>query len=217
MKMRMSIGLLLILAVFSHSGHAQHYVADYPEGFYYSYDDFVNKKVRPAVNLERHSMRGDYVFALDSIADQVFFYRVKLAEKVDDIFAIKYRGNLYFRQRELTKHARHGDGAQAGNNQNSYHRVIKDGKFFYLEGLFFDVWAKGALLNAGVTGQIMAFNLDQMKGVIYDFGNNRFDFFRQCKDFNNFLKEQHYDGQADCKTYNIQTVRDIIDKIIKPE
>ncbi len=194
---------------------AQHRVSDYPEGFYYSYDDFVNKKVRPAVNVERHAMHGEYVFAEDSIADQVFFYRVKLAEKITDIFAIKYRGNLYFRQRELTKHAKHGDGSQSGANVNSYHRVIKDGKFFYLEGIFGDAWAKGALYNAGAAGGMLAANINQLKGVVYDFTDNRFNFFRQCKDFNSFLSEQKYQETVDCKAYNIEAVRTIIDKLIK--
>ena len=196
--------------------YGQILIKDFPEGYYYTYDDFVAKKVRPAVRLERMTMGYERIHQ-DSIQDQVFFFRVKDAEKVDDIFAISYRGNLYIRQREMSKRAKKGDGDQSGSNPNSYHRVIKDGEFLYLEGSFGSSWGKGlAYGSGGAVGGAIGANINKLKGVIYDPSTKKFDFFKKCKDFQEFLNYRQYSGTIDCKNYDIVTVREIIDKLIQP-
>lgn len=215
----MNVKAILFSMLLAFSGmlaQAQCLVKDYPEGYYYSYEDFVAKKVRPAVTIERRTIFGNRIIHKDTIANQVFFYRVKDTLKVDDIFAISYRGNLYFRQREMSKHAKKGDRDQSGANPNSYHRVIKDGAFFYMEGSFGSSWAKGAAYGVGgAAGGAVGASINQLKGVIYDPSAKKFDFFRKCKDFQGFLNVQAYNSTVDCDNYDIRVVREIIDKIIK--
>jgi hypothetical protein len=211
---------LCFMAIFMVSNaFAQKYsVKDYPEGLYYSYEDFVNKKVRPSVKMERHTFRGNKVIDKDVVEDHVFFYRVKDTSKVEDIFAISYQGNLYFKQRQMTKHAKKGDRDESGSNPNLYHRVLKDGNFFYMEGMFGNAWVKGLAYGGGVVGGAVAASENQLTGVIYDFSANEFDFFRNCKDFNVFLKSKGF-PELDCKTNRdiergTLKVREIIDQLI---
>lgn len=213
--------LACVLVLFTASvGYGQkHSVKEYPEGFYYSYEDFVNKKVRPSVTLERHSFRGNKVLDKDSVEDHVFFYRVKDTSKVEDIFAISYRGNLYFKQRQMTKYAKKGDRNESGSNPNLYHRVLKEGNFFYMEGMFGNAWVKGLAYGGGVVGGAVAANANQLTGIIYDFSANEFDFFRNCKDFNVFLNGKNF-PEVDCKErdndkeFSTLKVREIIDQLI---
>ncbi|MCF6131553.1 hypothetical protein [Flavobacterium wongokense] len=215
---RLYLPAICALAFFSASaGYAQkHFVKDYKEGFYYSYEDFVSNKIRPLVTIERRSLFGNKVLQKEDVVDQVFFYRVKDTSKVTDIFAISFQGNLYFKQREMSKHAKKGDRDETGSNPNLYHRVIKDGNFFYMEGMFGSGLAKGlGYGSGGAVGGAMASNVNQFKGVIYDFSKNEFDFFRKCKDFNTFLSaNQQPEMNCEDKEYSTMKVREIIDKLI---
>src|SRR5690606_27839375 len=102
-------------------------------------------------------------------------------------------------------------------NPNSYHRVIKDGEFLYLEGSFGSSWGKGlAYGSGGAVGGAIGANINKLKGVIYDPSTKKFDFFKKCKDFQEFLNYRQYSGTIDCKNYDIVTVREIIDKLIQP-
>lgn len=220
MSRKLIPSVFCLIAFFTLSiGFAQkHSVKDFPEGLYYSYEDFVNKKVRPSVRLERHTFRGNKVIDKDIIEDHVFFYRVKDTSKVEDVFAISFQGNLYFKQRGMTKNAKKGDRDESGSNANLYHRVLKDGNFFYMEGMFGNAWVKGLAYGGGVVGGAVAASENRLTGVIYDFSTNEFDFFRNCKDFNVFLKSKNF-PELDCKTNRdiergTQKIREIIDQII---
>jgi hypothetical protein len=193
-----------------------HSVTEYPTGFYYTYQDFLDKKVRPCITIVRRSMLGNHVLTKDATVDQVFFYSVHDTTKVTNIFAISYEGNLYFGQKFITKYAKKGNKNEEGDNPNSYHRVIKEGKFFYMEGPFANGWAKGlAYGSGGAVGGTIGANLNRLKGVIFDFDMNKFDYIKNCKDFILFLEEYHSDTKVDCDTYDILKVREIIDQLIK--
>ena len=220
MKKIYCIGLLFVVGIAQSQNKIEsksHSIKDYPEGAYYSFDDFKEKKVRPMVNLKRVPIYGNDEIPKDSIVNQIFFYRVRDTTKFHDVFAVSFQGNLYFQQKYLSKYAVKGNKNEAGENENSYHRVIKDGKFFYLEGPFGNIWAKGLAYNMGAIGGAIAANINKLKGVIYDFDKKGFDFIKNCDDFNLFLKERNYNEPVDCKSknYDIKLVRQTIDKIIK--
>jgi hypothetical protein len=219
MKKNILMGLIVFAVGFAQSqnkdGVKSHSIKDYPEGAYYTLDDFMNKKVRPMVRLKREYVFSDKEIPADSIVNQIFFYRVRDTTKFNDVFAVSFQGNLYFQQRYLSKYALKGNKNEAGDNENSYHRVIKEGKFFYLEGLFGNVWTKGLAYKMGA-GAALASNINKLKGVVFDFEKKGFDYIKNCDDFNLFLKEHNANEVIDCgsKIYNIKLVRALIDKII---
>jgi len=193
---------------------------DYPEGFYYTFDDFVNKNVRPPIYVHQYSIRKPHEMPNDSIVDQVFFYGARSREKITDVCAISWRGNLYIQQRQMTKHAAKGDRDQEGANSNSYHRVIVAGKFLYMEGIFGSALTRGVLGQYGLVGSALgtgAVTAGTFKGVAYDPKQQRFDFFSSCKDFNKFIIQ--YGGQTiDCgndKAFTLEAVRNAVENASK--
>ncbi len=194
----------------------KHSIEDYPEGAYYTFDDFKEKKVRPVISLKSRCLNSDNDILNDSIVNQVNFFGVQDENEFHDVFAVVFNGNLYFQQKYLIKYALKGNRNETGSNGNSYHRVIKEGNFFYLEGSFGNVLTKGFLNNMGAAGGTLAQYVNHLKGVIYDFDKKGFDFIKNCDDFNNFLKDHHSTEIVDCKSknYNIYVLREIIEKVI---
>lgn len=188
-----------------------HRISDYPAGFYYTYKDFITKNARPALKVERRTVYGNQRIKKDSIVDHLFFFGVTDQYVITDVFAISYEGNLYFKQSQLTKYAKKGNRMEEGDNGNSYHRVIKDGRFFYMEGMFGNAWSKGFAVNAGVSASLV----NRLKGAIFDFKDNKFDFLTNCEDFKSFLKGYNPEAAINCKEYNIIEVRKNIDSIIE--
>lgn len=191
-------------------------VKDYPDGFYYTLDDFINKKPRPYPLLQKRMIYRERLLPFDSNENHIFFFTASDTMKLKNVFAVSFRGNLYIQQKYITKYAKKGNKNEEGNNPNSYHRVLNDGKFFYLEGAFSNAWAKGlAYGSGGAIGGIIGSSLDHLKGVVFDIEKIEFDFFKNCEDFNLFLTEQKVEEKVDCKDYSITKVREIIDRIIK--
>jgi hypothetical protein len=193
-----------------------HGVTEYPEGIYNNIEDFISKKVNSMGILERRTLWGKKI-TTDSLLNQIFFFKDTIGmSKLKKVFAVSYKGNLYFQQRYIVKYAKSDDSNESADNDNSFHRVISDGKYFYLEGPFANVWSKGLAGGlGGIGGAIIDASISNLKGVIFDFEKKEFDFFRNCKDFNVFLKERDSNETVDCEKYNIKVVRDVISRIIK--
>ena len=101
----------------------------------------------------------------DSDENQIFFFTKKDSFKLTNVFAVSFRGNLYIQQKAVRKYAKKGDSSEDGDNPNSYHKVLADGKFFYLEGSFANAWAKGMAIYAGG----LASSINSLKGLVFDF------------------------------------------------
>lgn len=198
---------------------SKHYVNDYPEGIYKTLDDFINKKHTNDISLKRMYVLNfkNKQILNDSIVDNIFFYRISDNSKYTNAFAVSFQGNLYFQQFFFRNYAKKGNANEAGNNPNSYYRVINDGNFFYLEGVFANGWAKGIANREGGIGSAIALTIDKLKGIVFDFDTNQFDFFKNCKDFNLFLEEKNVSKLIECDKRNIDiiVVREEINKIIK--
>lgn len=204
-------------AVPSETNASKNYsIKDYPDGFYYTLDDFINKVNRPYPLLQKRTLFGERKLPYDSGESLIFFYTAKDTSKLKNVFAVSFRGNLYIQQKYIDKYTRKGDRNEGGENPNLYHRVLKDGKFFYLEGLFGNDWAKAfAYGSGGAIGGVIGASINKLKGVVFDVDKKEFDFIKNCEDFNLFLSERNAAEKADCKQYSIITVREIMDTVIK--
>lgn len=200
------------------SGESKFYlVKDFRDGVYITYGDFVQKV---AINMGDAIERRTIVRAksIDKTveANQVFFYLKRNNAKITDYFAVAYNGSLYIQQRYLMQFASKEDRNMAADNPNSYHRVLNDGKFLYLEGPFANAWSKAFAYNAGAVGGAIAANLNTLKGVIFNVDKKEFSFIRECEDLNSLISE--YNGVTiECtnKKVDILSVRENINKIIK--
>jgi hypothetical protein len=213
---------------------SKHFVSDYPEGLYITLEDFLNKKHTKDCLFEDFSEKkytrdcslkrmylnimGDKPILNGQIVDIIFFYKIYDNEKLTNVFAVSFEGNLYIQQKYIHKYANKNDRNEEGDNPNAYHRVIKDGNFFYLEGSFANSWAKGfAYGSGGAVGGVIGSTLNKLKGVVFDFEKKEFNYFKHCEDFNEFLLERNSDEKVECndKTINILKVREVIDTLIQ--
>jgi hypothetical protein len=195
-------------------------VNNYPEGVYITFDDFLNKNsINLGTAIERRKMVGfdDNVIERNAEANQVFFYNNKNNSKITNYFAISYNASLYIQQRQIQKLASKKDKNQEGDNPNSYHRVLKDGKFLYLEVPFANGWSKGfAYGSGGAVGGVIGASLNSLKAVVFDINKKEFVFMRKCEDLKILMEKYNADNfKCDDKNIDILFVRESIDRIIK--
>lgn len=206
----------------SDSGHLPklvlHSVTDYPEGLYTTLEEFITKSPGPLDIIERRNLQGSKM-GDDTLSNQVFFYKDTIGRaKLKNVFAVSYHGNLYIQQRYIVKYFNKDDRKEDGNNDNSFHRVINDGKFLYLEGQFANGLAKGLARGlGGIGGAVIYASVNNMKGVIFDFEKKEFAVFKNCNDFIDFLIDHGLNANLDCENekFDIKKVREVIVKVIK--
>ncbi|MFB9080930.1 hypothetical protein ACFFLS_22545 [Flavobacterium procerum] len=190
---------------------------DIPEGVYKTYEDLVAKNgVYMGDAIVRKSVMRYKPLDKSEVIDQVYFAWARNDVKLD-FFAISYNGVLYIQQKYFHKYSVKGHRSEDGSNALSYHRVINDGRFLYLEGSFANAWAKGAAYGVGgAAGAVMGANMNRLKGVVFDIKKQEVSFIRDCEDLN-VLIEKYNGTKIECKekNFDILTVRENIDKIIK--
>lgn len=191
------------------------YRPNYPEGIYYTKEDFIAKKVtkmpvtpRELVGLEKDIIMG--------IKHTCFFYIND--SRIKEGFAVSYKGNLYFRIKAIVKNANKSDGGQTSDFENGFVRVILGGdNYMYTEANLSGVWSQGLAYGAvgGAAGGALARSMVYGKGVVWDFKNAEFNIFRNCKDYNEFIQSVYPEGVQECnsKQVNVYRIREIIDKI----
>jgi hypothetical protein len=197
---------------------ALYLVKDFPQGVYKTYDALLQKSgINMGDAIERKTIVGYKTVPKEVTADHVFFAWTRNGIKLTDFFAISYNGNLYIQQRYLEQFAIKADKNQAGDNPNSFHRVVNDGKFFYLEGPFANAWSKAfAYGSGGAVGGAIGANLNRLKGVVFDVEKKECNFIRSCEDLN-LLIEKYNGVKIECKEKDVDllVVRENIAKIEK--
>lgn len=194
-------------------------ISDYSDGFYVTLEDFINKKSTKLNPVERREIVGfeKKVINKNSIVDQVFLYVIADKTKLTGVFAVVLNGNLYIQQKNFRKYAVKGDKSEEGDNPNSYHRVLKAGKFLYLEAELANSWSKGlAYGSGGAVGGVIGSSMNRLKGIVFDINKKEFNILKDCKDFNEFLTSFQVDNvKCENKKIDIITVRENINKIIQ--
>jgi|SRR5690554_1442977 len=190
--------------------------ANYPEGIYYTKEDFINKR---ADNSKAIQMRDFDQQILKEAIHNPFFYFSESNKKIKNVFAISYKGHLFFQVKAILKNRNKKDRAQENKNPNSFVRVIIGGEnYLYTEVNLANKWAQGAYYGGvgGTAGSILANDLINGKGMIWDFKNQEFNIFKSCKDYNDFIFELAlFDDIQECKKHqpDIFKVREAMEKI----
>ena len=190
----------------------------YPAGIYVTKEDFLNKiptsseEIIPkeVVDLDKSVLYG--------IPDECFFYYLQSDKKIKNAFAVTYRGNLYFQVGAILENRNKTDRAQDNDHPNSFVKVRSYGEnYYYLEAELANLWAQGAAAGVGgaIIGYAVANTMIKGKGIVWDIKNQEFNIFKNCKDYNDFIKDKYPEGVQQCENQqpDMLLVRKAIEKI----
>lgn len=182
----------------------------YPDGIYKTKEDFINKKPSSTEAITPKGLFGFEKPTLDYIVDNCFFYYTFSDEKIKNVFALSYKGHLYFQIYSILENRNKTDRAQSNDQPNSFVRVLFGGEnYYYTEANLVNQWAKGLAYSGGAVGGAIASSLTNAKGVVWDVKNKEFNIFKNCKDFNDFIQYIYPKGVQECKNQqaNINLIR----------
>jgi hypothetical protein len=201
----------------------------YPDGLYKTKQDFLNKTPSSVETVIPKGLIGLEKKELSEITDNCFFYYLNTDSKVKNTFAISYKGHLYIQIYAILENRNKTDRAQSNDFPNSFVRVVSAGQnYYYLEAGLVNQWVQGVALNTGATGVLIAQDLSSaniqtgktqsfgsVKGIVWDIKNKEFNIFKNCKDYNDFIKDKYPEGVQECKNQqpDILEVREAIEKI----
>jgi len=176
------------------------YVSDYPTGVYKTKQDFENKIPSDTSQVVPKNLPGK---KKDSIVlnQNTFFYTAANDKKIKNVFAICYRGYLFFNVQSILLNRNKTDRAQTNSNPNAFVGVLYAGNnYLYTEANLANAWAQGFAYGVGgAVGGIAAQGMISGKGILWDFKNKEFNIFKNCKDYNEFIKDKYADGVQECK------------------
>ena len=189
---------------------------EYPEGLYLTKEDFLNKKYE-ARQVWPINVKGIKNTVQPAGIQNCYFYDNK-REKITDVFAVSYKGHLYFQLREIFKNCNKNDRNETTTFTYSFTRVIMGGEnYFYTEAESANAWAQGVAIGAigGAIGGAVAQNQIRGKGIVWDFKNKEFNIFKNCKDYNEFIATVYPQGALNCenKHPDLYAIRSAIEKI----
>ncbi|WP_112377709.1 hypothetical protein [Flagellimonas maritima] len=131
-----------------------------------------------------------------------YFFSEKTSQKIKNVFAISYNGNLYFQIKAILKNRNKDDRAQSSSLQNSFVRAIMGGEnYLYTEAELVNKWAAGTAVNFGVAGGAVYQGLIKGKGIVWDFKNKEFNIFKSCKDYNEFIEPKLENAVQQCEKH----------------
>ena len=191
---------------------------NYPDGIYKTKEDFINKKPSEVVSLVQKGLYGFEKPILANIAHNCYFYTNTTDSKIKNVFAVSYKGYLYFQINGILSNRNKTDRAQTNNAPNGFVRVIMGGEnYFYTEADLTNQWAQGLAYGGvgGVAGVIIANSIVYGKGVVWDFKKQEFNIFKNCEDYNDFAKEIYPEGIQDCPNQqpDVLKIRKVLFKI----
>lgn len=200
-----------------------------PDGIYFSKEDFLNGKPSSLETIVPKELIGFEKTELSGIPDACFFYYKNSDKKIKKVFAISYQGHLYFQIQAILNNRHKTDRAQTNDFPNSFTRVLSAGQnYYYVEATLINQWVQGLAYNTGATGVLIASDLSSanvqlgktqnfgnIKGIVWDVKNKEFNIFKNCKDYNDFIKDIYPNGIQECDKHqpDITKIREVIEKI----
>lgn len=187
-----------------------------PEGIYETKADFTAKQPAKTQKLVKKGLVGFEKTPINDEAMECFFYDEISDRKLKNVFAVVHNGYLYFSVQSILSNRNKTDRAQGSDFPNSFVKVTIEGdNYFYTEVGLANIWAKGLAYNMGPAGGAMASSLNQSKGVVWDVKNNEFNIFKNCEDYNSFIRDIMPDDILQCRnnSYDQLFIRKTIEKI----
>ncbi len=190
----------------------------YPPGIYNTKEDFLKKQPNAIVTIVPQGFEGVEKPASQYTPDNCFFNFADTDKKVKNVFAVSYRGCLYFQIGAILKNKNKTDRAQDNDQPNRFVKVLSGGEnYYYTEADLGNIWAQGVGYGVGgVAGGIIAANgMPQPKGLVWDIKNKEFNIFKNCKDYNEFIKTIDPIGIQECinQQPNLNAIRLAIERI----
>lgn len=185
---------------------------NYPEGIYLTKEAFINKKPSQVKLVIPKNIYGKKKPLL-SIVHNCFFYDGATDKKMKNVFAISYKGHLYFQIHAILKNRNRTDRAQTSSFHNSFVRVLMGGEnYLYTEADLANQWAQAALYN--VASGVLADDVIYGKGIVWDFKNQEFNIFKNCRDYNIFVEEVYPEGKQKCEEQqpDVLQIREAVEK-----
>ncbi len=187
---------------------------EYPEGIYKTKDDFVKKipssisKIYPE-GINREEIKEDTQLVRD-----IFFFDSNTGKKLKNVFAVSYQGKLYFQYGQILSPSNRNksDTDQTVNILvlQAFTQVMMFGEnYLYTEMEIRSGWEQGLYSNMGLVGSALSSNMDNVKGIVWDYKNREFNVFRNCKDLNEFLASYstNYSQVCASKKYDLEQLR----------
>ncbi|MGA9212515.1 hypothetical protein [Kaistella sp.] len=187
-----------------------------PEGIYVTKAEFNAKQPSRNQKLIKKGLIGFEKEMVGDDAADCFFYDEINDRKLKNVFAVVHHGYLYFNVQSILNNRNKTDRAQGSDFPNSFVKVTIAGEnYFYTEVVLANIWAKGLAYNMGSAGGAMASSLNQSKGVVWDIKNDEFNIFKNCEDYNDFIKDKLPEDMLKCGNnfYDPVSVRRTVEKI----
>jgi hypothetical protein len=193
---------------------------DYPNGIYEKKEDFLNRK--PSRNEKLILEKTPITYEIDSIMSRCYFYTKTDKKIIKKAFAISYKGYLYFGIKSILKNKNKKDKSLSGDTRAFIIVLESEKKFLYTESVLINPLKYGASVGVshgvgGIIGEKLGNLIEKPnspydKGIVWDFKNEEFNIFKNCEDYNDFIKEYSND-LLDCN--NEQNILIRIRKNIK--
>lgn len=197
-----TIFILTILFSFNKSLSQQKFEKlNYPNGIYDTKDDFLNKK--PSRNEELILEKTPITYEIDSIMSRCYFYTKINEKKIKKAFAISYNGYLYFGIKSMLKNKNKKDKSLSGDPRAFIIVLESKKKFLYTESVLINPLKYSTSVGVsqgvgGIIGQKLGNLIERPnspydKGIVWDYKNEEFNIFKNCEDYNDFIKEYSND------------------------
>ncbi|MEQ8905859.1 hypothetical protein [Ekhidna sp.] len=199
---------IFLLSLSSNLAFGQtNYDSPYEDGLYKTKEDLISKKPSSQVEIYPVINGKEYDESLDEVNECFFYYRDS-EKKIKNTFAISYDGNLFFQKVQIVmpKNRNKKDKDQSMYTYNAFVKVIEGGdNYLYTELELHSGWGAAVAANTSVKSA----GNETLKGVVWDFKNEEFNIFRNCKDLNEFMELIFPDGKQNCdsKAYDIEMIR----------
>lgn len=186
---------------------------EYPEGVYLSKQDFINRTPLNELIVLGDNY-GPYTDENIIACENTFFYYTKTRKKLKNVFAVSHNGFLYFQIKTILKNKTANDNNQKSDYPNSFIRVKNGGsKYLYTEANLANFWEE-VLTFASTNNYVLTQSLTTLKGIVWDFKNQEFNIFKNCDDYNNFIKNIAPDRIENCENeLFLKNIRETIDLI----
>ncbi|MBR8538380.1 hypothetical protein KDU71_22605 [Carboxylicivirga sediminis] len=228
MKALFALLFLTLLACQLFGQSEVYYNSDYSPGIYKTKSEFINNtpSITAAENLRIEKI--ELIGQSDSLIRRCKFYHKDTDKKIKKVFAISFQNKLYFSTGAILKNKNKKDKSLSANSNNEFVLVLLGGSnFLYSEAGLINHWKVGLSSGVssgvgGITGHALGEAIEDAyptttvygKGVVWDYKNNEFNVFTDCKDFNEFIYPFKLETlNCNVPEINLNEIRERISKI----